>query len=306
MRPLKAVYQFGLGRYFAVRNSWFVWYTILNRNARALYAQHPKTLSPVQNRILSELRTEGIAITSLDELFPGEDRLAQLQAWVASHEPLPQTATKKKFLREYWETVPELNLDNPFVQLGLTDQYHDTANAYYGMWSRYVLTHLARINPDPESGPAFSQNWHRDPEEKRYMKVFLYLNDIDENSGPFTYVRQSAYHLQFGNLFMQHPPMGSHPDSKELEAAIPPEYIKTCTGKAGTVIFCDTAGLHFGGRAKTNPRTMFTAGYSSPAFTEGARFTISEETRNRIAKLPDIKKFALSGRLIKVGVKPKH
>ncbi len=306
MRLLTQVYLRLIQVYFSVRNSWFVWYGILNLRPRRLYAQHPRPLNSVQERILRDMRTDGIAFSSLDELFPGENRLAQLRDWIATHNPLPQTS-KKKFLHEYWSTVPELDLNNPFMNLGLSDMYLHTANAYYGMWSRYSLAHLAKIEPDTESDPAFSQNWHRDPEEKRYMKVFLYLNDVDQDTGPFTYVRKSAYGLKFGKLFMQHPPMGSYPNSEELEAVIPPEYVKSCTGEAGTVIFCDPAGLHFGGRAKTKPRTMFTAGYSSAAFSEGARFTITQaSTKAAIATMTPEQKFALSGKLIKTGVKPKH
>jgi hypothetical protein len=301
------MYALVLRAYFSIRNSWFVWYYVLNRRARALFAAHPPTLNSIQQRIVDEMRREGIAFSSLDELFPGENKLAELQQWVATHDPLPQTSTKKKFLHEYWETVPELDLTNPFIQLGLSDMYLDTANAYYGMWSRYSLAHLAKIEPDLEAGPVFSQNWHRDPEEKRYMKVFMYLNDVDESAGPFTYIRQSAYGLKFGRLFMQQPPRGSYPSAADVEAAIPAEYLKVCTGKAGTVIFCDPAGLHFGGRAKLKPRIMFTAGYSSMAFSEGARFTINTPAaKAAVAALPPAKKFATSGRLIRAGVKPMH
>ena len=46
---------------------------------------------------------------------------------------------------------------------------------------------------------------------------------------------------------------------------IPPEAIKTFTGKAGTMIFCDTSGLHQGGYATGKERIMSTFGYYSHA-----------------------------------------
>ena len=55
--------------------------------------------------------------------------------------------------------------------------------------------------------------------------------------------------------------IGIYPDGAELEKRIAKDDIKICTGRAGTIVFCDTSGLHKGGFARASERVMFTAGY---------------------------------------------
>jgi hypothetical protein len=110
--------------------------------------------------------------------------------------------------------------------------------------------------------PIASQNWHRDGEDRQVLKIFIYLNDVDEETGPFMYVKESIKGLKYGKLFPQRPPEGSYPN-ESVDKAVSPEDIKLCLGKAGTVIFCDTTGLHRGGYAFSKERTMFTASYQA-------------------------------------------
>ena len=43
-----------------------------------------------------------------------------------------------------------------------------------------------------------SQRWHRDPEEEHVVKAFLYLSDVDEEAGPFEYVKGSPPGNRYG------------------------------------------------------------------------------------------------------------
>jgi hypothetical protein len=126
------------------------------------------------------------------------------------------------------------------------------------------------------AAPIQSQRWHRDPEEKRLMKFFVYLSDVDENAGPFTYVKGSAYKTKpYGKLFPQKLPMGIYPPDNSVEEMIDSSAIISATGVKGTVIFCDTAGLHRGGHARSKSRLLFTAFYPSSWWTESKRYTLS-------------------------------
>ena len=70
----------------------------------------------------------------------------------------------------------------------------------------------------PEGSEAVSsQRWHRDPEDRKLCKVFIYLNDVDENAGHFTYVKGSHYLGKWGKLFPQKPPKGFYPPSGAVE-----------------------------------------------------------------------------------------
>jgi hypothetical protein len=269
MRELKRTV---LHVYFTIRTWWPLWFYVLNRIPRALHAAHPPTLTPTEENIVRNLSTTGIAVSSLDELFPNKNILQQLQTYAASLEHNAKQRTKKAFLEQYWEVIPQLDPSNPFVQFAMEKPVRTIVNSYMHMWTKLKTFTLIKTVPVHDSSPTQSQCWHRDPEEKRMCKVFIYLTDVDEQSGPFIYIPESPFGMKWGNLFPQRTPEGIYPDTKELEQHIPKSAHKVFTGKAGTVIFCDTSGLHKGGYAKEKERLMFTAFYSAPTFSEAPRY----------------------------------
>ena len=52
---------------------------------------------------------------------------------------------------------------------------------------------------------------------------------------------------------------------KELAKYVPAEDVRTFTAPKGTLIFCNTSGLHRGGFAEARPRVLAAATYCSPA-----------------------------------------
>jgi hypothetical protein len=52
---------------------------------------------------------------------------------------------------------------------------------------------------------------------------------------------------------------------EEVMRSVPREDITTFTAPRGTLIFCNTSGLHRGGFATARPRVLATATYCSPA-----------------------------------------
>lgn len=236
-----------------------------------MFNSHKPTLNATQNRILNSLKVDGIAITSLDDLFPGENMLSKLQSYASSLKPETAEQGKKLFLQKYWDKHPIFDLSNPFLKLTLTPTIMNVVNSYMGMWTKLKYYDLALTIPVPEGTTAVqSQRWHRDPEEKKICKVFIYLSDVDETSGPFTHVKQSNYGSKFGSLFPQYTPEGVYPPEGAVEKNIPSEYYLKATAPAGTVIFCDTSGIHRGGYATKKSRLMYTAFFSSGSYSEKA------------------------------------
>ncbi|MFZ2887242.1 MAG: phytanoyl-CoA dioxygenase family protein [Minisyncoccia bacterium] len=269
--------------YFMVRNAWPVWYTVLNRDARSHFAAHRPILSETQKKILTDLQRDGIAFSSLDELFPGENKLEELQAFMRSLPQPEQSRARKQFLLPFFERSPKIDNKNPFFKLALSKTMLDVVNSYDNMWRRLNYMALDETLPVGDAAPTHSQRWHRDPEEKRQMKFFLYLNDVDSEAGPFTYVRGSQFKGPLGALYPAKPPEGSYPPHGGVEETVDQEKILSATGKAGTVIFCDTAGLHRGGHAKSKHRLMFTAFYPSDKWTDKKTYTVSDELKNDIS-----------------------
>ncbi len=280
--------------YFLARNSRPVW-NFLNRKGRHLLKANPRLLDNNSERIVSDLVRDGIAVTSLDELFPGENLLEKLNQFKDRLNPEEAEQGKKAYLKKYWDRFPTLDLSNPFLELTLRSQILSIANAYMKQWTILRYFDLAKTLPVGENTDAVqSQRWHRDPEEKRMVKMFIYLNDVDNEAGPFTYVYGSADNGKFGHLFPQETPLGSYPNPEEFNRLIPKENIKVMTGKAGTVIFCNTAGLHKGGFATKKERIMYTAFLSSSTYSEKPLYKIPEGMEPEVAKLSDEARFALS------------
>tara|TARA_B100001939_G_scaffold323742_1_gene315200 strand:- start:258 stop:1163 length:906 start_codon:yes stop_codon:yes gene_type:complete len=250
-----------------------IWKTLNHKNV-ALFKSNTPELNEVQNRILSDLKNTGIATTSLDELFPKENLLETLNAFAAKKEETGSTNHKKKFLVDYWDEVVELDINNPFLKTALSAKIIDVVNSYMEMYTSLMYFTLQKTIPIGEGELTNSQNWHRDPQEVKQVKVFTYLNDIDQNSGPFTYVPHSAptHKHEYAKLFPQQPPQGSYPGNGQVEEKVKTEDIIPMLGKAGTMIFCDTNGLHYGGVAKTNPRIMSTFGYSAHTYKENKMY----------------------------------
>ncbi len=266
--------------FFAVRNSWPIWYYVLNARARFLYKHTPQTLSPLQSRILDDLQKDGIAFSSLDEFFPDEPVLETLQRWEKGHREEADAISKKTFLKSYWNMPLAFEASNPFCTLSIRKDVLAIVNAYDKMFRMLHHVHLARTVPVGNATPVFSQNWHRDPEEKRMVKFFVYLSDVKEENGPFTYLRSSNFGAQkYGHLFPQDVPLGVYPDTEKLMSSIDPTDIVTATGKAGTIIFCDTVGFHRGGYTQSGERVMFTAFYPSVWWTEQKRYKLPPSSK---------------------------
>ena len=258
---------------YAVREWWPFWYNILNKKARDLYRSHPVTLSPLEQKLVAELSRNGIVTTTIDELFGKDFTLEELKDY-AKNLPPPErdeVAMKKEvFQSRQWPIHPVLDYSNPFLRLTLDQRVFNIAHAYMKMWTKLKYYDLALTHVVSQDAQAqYSQRWHRDPEEKRMVKLFIYLTDVDESCGPFTFVLGSVWGMKpYGHLFPQKPPVGSYMDDTTFDKEVPKEAQRMMTGRAGTIILCDTSGLHKGGYATKGERLMFTAFYAAPSHSD--------------------------------------
>jgi hypothetical protein len=252
-------------------------------------------LDEVQQRIVESLREDGIAVVQFRELFD-EPAWAGLEADIApfvreTEETIRDAPPKpehkddfivRRFLRR--KETPRFSLDNPWLRVGVSDTLLDIVASYREQW--LTLHYLDNWFTVPYSGAdkrIASQRWHRDPEEAHVVKVFLYLSDVDEEAGPFEYIRGSSTGGRYGELW----PWSQgdlHPPEDELYRAVAPEDRATLMGPIGTMIFCDTGGFHRGGFARTKPRILSTWSYVSPSPERRRRFEV--EFDGREAELP--------------------
>ena len=139
-----------------------------------------------------------------------------------------------------------LALANSPPLLGLAARYMDckpTISALGLRWSFPV-----------EGDCSALQAFHRDSEDWRYLKVLVYLTDVDLDAGPHVYLHGS--HLTQAPMRLRF-----YTDS-EISSAYGSEKLLTAVGSRGFCFAVDTAGIHKGTAPSRQPRLMLQIQYS--------------------------------------------
>lgn len=270
--------------YYRAINFMPIWLA-LNREGISLQKKFPPLLDPVSKRTAEDLKKYGIAFVHINELFPSENKFGELLSYSQGLEKNAGVKTNKEFLQFYLDSEPMLDLKNPLIKLALEEKVLGIINSYMGMFSKFYMFTLNKTMPiDAGTKEIQSQRWHRDPEDKKMVKIFMYFNDVDEEAGPFVFVKESHFEGKFGNLFPPKPPLGSLPPDEGVRKAVSKENMHVCTAKAGTIIFADPRGIHKGGYATKKHRIMSTLYYSSKASPWPVRYKYPENFKKTLAE----------------------
>ena len=263
----------------AVRKSDLGWRYIYNLAPTLAYRPDRHPLSPAAQEVLEQLNEHGIGVTTAEKLLgPNSlydelqdvvdrmetERAAELNQLRAAANDASDLGTKT-FLCQLLGKMPKLATDSIWARFVLQDKILNLANAYFGMYCRlreYNVWHTFTTTVAARE----SQLWHRDREDLLILKVFVYLNDVDEGAGPFTYapgthrkgsIRATPeFHLENGV---------QRSVDEQMEQVVPSERWIKATGGRGTIIFADTHGYHKGGHAWRSDRLMYTSMFTSPA-----------------------------------------
>ena len=180
---------------------------LANAASRRRYGRARPALDAVQQRIVAQLREDGYATLPLAELVPetsvweglesdAERFVAETEAGLESEREGGAAALRrrpgKEFLVRKYSRDVELGLEDPWLRLGVNLRLLDIANSYLGMWSKLEYVDVWYTPPAGEEERRSSQRWHRDFNDRHLLKAFLYLVDVDEQTGPFEYVPRSA------------------------------------------------------------------------------------------------------------------
>jgi hypothetical protein len=249
--------------------------------AKRSYQAHLPRLRDPDARIVEDLKTSGVSITSLEATgLEGVDALlADAYALVARY---------SRWTRSFQANGADLVAHDKIIRWGLSDRLIDIAENYLGVPVGYDGANVYFTKADGmEAG---QRRWHRDAEDRRMLKIALYLNDVDEDGGPLqVLLRQLPHHHRMVR--------GKFPilSQENLETALgdfdPGRDVVTCTGKAGILIFADTAALYHRGKpASARDRCAIFFNYMNRAPLRPfrcERSTISRaQTRRLAASMP--------------------
>ena len=106
--------------------------------------------------------------------------------------------------------------------------------------------------------------WHRDSYTNQF-KTILYLTDVDEDHGPFQFIKRShrlgamIHDRRIAAMTLGQSRIGN--DQIEALIAEEPRRLMTLTGPAGTLVLTDTTGIHRGMPIRAGERVALTNYY---------------------------------------------
>ena len=188
--------------------------------------------------ILDRLRTKGTCIVSLNELrLSATDKMMDTAFALAGSLRQQQTnpyirkkaelGCGKEDLREFpemllWALEPKL--------LDIIENYVGIPILYQGFAMRRSIA---------DGGYYDVRRWHIDWEDRRTIKIIIYLNDVTAGGGPYEYIPRTitseAIAKLNGNI--------GHLSDSQMQAIVPRECWTACLADVGEMIITDTSSV---------------------------------------------------------------
>lgn len=239
-------------------------------------------------RVVEELRSSGVATTSVLALLGSEEVLREMQEQVSQlrAQRAVERDPLKPYLVELFGPRPQIDPGRQIFSFALLPPVRGVAEAYAGMELR-VQDLNVWINLPTGDGPTQSQRWHRDlPDDHDIIKCFVYLGDVTQGAGPLQYIRTTNTPQGRRQTFAsEFDGVGYRVADEDVEATYSDDQVLTAAGPAGTVVFADTRGLHRGGFAADTERVVLQITYSSNASVK----------RRNLVPAPGVPRAALQG-----------
>lgn len=213
--------------------------------ARARHRAGLGALGALDAQIVTALERTGVFVTSLDALgLPGSHEI--LQSATAMADDFADEARRRVAAGIDFNVVPPAAIlaQRAVFDWGLQDRLLDIAEAYLGLPVSYDGVCINYTVADGRE--ASTRKWHRDWEDRRMLKVAIYLNDVDARGGPFEIVTRADDRPTDADGFSY-----SLASDAEMAALLGPGFqdsVVSCQGPAGTVVIADTAGFYHRGK----------------------------------------------------------
>jgi hypothetical protein len=220
------------------------------------HKSHLPVLSTTERAIVETLNTEGVVVTSLEELsIPSTPQLLEaakilmpkISRFSGDENEFVVHATSEQMM-EY----PEIFLWGLEQRLlNLAENYLGLPVAYHGSYFRRDLANQVERK---------SRLWHMDSEDRKLFKVIVYLNDINDDRGPFQYIPKDITSKVADSLKYKY----GYISDKSMQQVISQSNYKSCTGPSGTVVIAGTGSVfHRGKRPVGSDRLSVFFDYTS-------------------------------------------
>ena len=215
------------------------------------HAENLPWLTHDRYEILAGLRREGVVQGDATAMIPG-DVLEAADRFVAR---LQLSASPN---RSVHFSPDELASEPVLFKWGLAQENLDLVENYIGLPVHYRGVHVKRERADGIASDV--RQWHKDIEDRRMLKLIVYLSDVDDGCGPFEYIDPTRSALAARAL---HYSSGFVSDVA-MNRIVPAEGWLRATGPRLWATLVDTTRVFHRARAPiTTDRYSMTFSYSS-------------------------------------------
>ena len=210
------------------------------------HAQFLPLLNKQERAIVERLKQEGTCIVSLDELkLSTTEHMITTAHHLASKLNQPQLNKLQKC-----EVEADKNDFREFPKIllwALEPKLLNIIENYIGLPILYQGFNVRRSIADGQCSGI--RRWHIDWEDRRTIKIIIYLKDVEIGGGPYEYIRKTvtAEAIKYLNYYN----LGFLSDAQMHDAVSPVDWT-ACLGKQGSVVITDTSNVFH----RAQPPTM--------------------------------------------------
>ncbi len=171
----------------------------------------------------------------------------------------------QKFKDRNIDTNDFTKINYEILKIGLKEEFLYLASLYLGIYP-FLGRFYAWYDFPTDENKTSSQCWHKDTDDKKFFKIFIYLNKVNSNNGPFCYIKKT--HQSKNSKIKKYLRKTDYSSFDILEDndvynLYSDEDIIECNGPLGTTIFADTSGYHRGKKLTDDKRIMLVFEYFS-------------------------------------------
>ena len=135
--------------------------------------------------------------------------------------------------------------------------------SYCGFKLKNVMT-MANKVVFSKKNEGSGAGWHKDSYGKQFKSI-IYLNDVENNNGPFQLVKNSnnLFNVLKTSIFLNKSYPNTRFENVEIQKIFNSKNLETLIGKAGTLIFFDPSLIHRGAPLISSQRYAITNYYDS-------------------------------------------
>ena len=222
------------------------------------YAQFLPQLDPQGKLVVETLKAEGTCVIPIEDLcLPSTDLMMETALSLANNlrnqkvnvDNSCEVGSSSEDLREF----PEILL------WALEPKLLDIVESYIGLPTMYQYFAMRRSIADGALSGV--RRWHVDWEDRRILKVIIYLNDVVSGGGPYDYIdrnmtSEAKTKLKYNNL--------GYVSDKKMSEAVSKSDWKSCFASRGSVVISDTGSVFHRAQPPTqNERFSITFCYTS-------------------------------------------